>query len=136
MDLDSDEVGYFIQQVGLSAASFGVTKDDVTAAGMLLDNMFNRKCAAAAPLAPGAPAELQAICIADDCQQASNANCSAYGTIAGEPVNATSTAPSPTTTATGSAGGRGSAPSDGASVPNANISPILTAIAGLFALFL
>jgi len=127
-------VGYFIQQVGLSAASFGVSNDDVTAVGKQLNDLFNVKCGPATALAPGADKELQSICIADDCKQAQNANCSAYGTIAGEPVNATSTAPSPTTTGTGTPGApSGSA---GGAIENANVSPLLTAIAGLFALML
>jgi hypothetical protein len=134
MHLDSDEVGYFVEQVGLSAASFGVSNDDVTAVGTLLNNMFNVKCAPAVSLAPGADKQLQSICIADDCKQADNANCSAYGTIAGEPVNATSTAPSPTATATGSNGA--SSPSGGAAISNSKVSPLLSAIVGLFALVL
>jgi hypothetical protein len=140
MHLDSDEVGYFIQQVGLSAASFGVSKADVTAVGDLLTKVFDVKCSPAFEVIPGQGAQLQSICIDDSCKQASPANCSAYGNIAEEPVSATSTAPSPTTTASGSApappGQSSSAPSDGAAIPNAYVSPLLTAIAGLFAFML
>ena len=89
MDLGPNEVGYFIQQVGLSAQSFGVTPDDVTAVGNLLTTTFDGKCAAAATVIPSQGAQLQAICTADNCPMAANANCSAYGSNPGEPANAT-----------------------------------------------
>jgi len=79
MGLDAAQMGYFIQQVGLAAASFGVTNDDVTAVGMALTNAFDQKCSAAASIPPSAPPALQAICIASNCPQAMNATCSAYG---------------------------------------------------------
>ena len=90
MGLDAAQVGYFIQQVGLSAASFGVSNDDVTAVGKSLTSAFDMKCAAAASIPPSAPPALQAICIADDCPLAMNATCSAYGNVtAPMVVNAT-----------------------------------------------
>lgn len=64
MALDQYEVGYFIQQVGLSALSFGVTKDDATAVGEALTKTFDRRCSAPAAVLPNATAEPQAICIA------------------------------------------------------------------------
>jgi hypothetical protein len=44
MALDAFQVGYFITQVGLSAASFGVAQADVEAVGMSLNNLFGYKC--------------------------------------------------------------------------------------------
>ena len=38
-DLNSNQVGYFIQQVGMSAASFGVSQADVQAAGQALTKL-------------------------------------------------------------------------------------------------
>ncbi len=44
MDLSYAEVSYFIQQVGLSAASFGVATADVTAVGTALEGAFGYRC--------------------------------------------------------------------------------------------
>jgi hypothetical protein len=44
MALDPYQVGYFIQQVGLVATSFGVTAEDAIAAGMSLNKLFNYRC--------------------------------------------------------------------------------------------
>ncbi|KAF2498050.1 hypothetical protein BU16DRAFT_332828 [Lophium mytilinum] len=78
MDLDASEVGYFIMQVGLSAASFGVTDDDVTAVGTALTKLFDYKCAPPVAILPNSTAELQSICQAEDCPLAPNATCAAY----------------------------------------------------------
>lgn len=88
MALDAYEVGYFIQQVGLSAASFGVADADVTAVGQALNMLFGERCAAPAKVLPTAPAELQAICIESDCPVAQNATCSSYDAVV-EPKNTT-----------------------------------------------
>jgi hypothetical protein len=64
MGLGAKEVGYFISQVGASAASFGVTEDDVTAVGKALTDAFDYKCAPPAAIPPTASPDLQAICIA------------------------------------------------------------------------
>lgn len=44
MALDTNEVGYFIQNVGLAALSFGVTQDDVNTVGMVLMQYFGYRC--------------------------------------------------------------------------------------------
>jgi len=108
MDLDSNEVGYFIQQVGLSATSFGVTTDDATAVGELLTTTFDKKCSAAATVIPSQGSQLQAICTADDCPMAANANCSAYDANPGEPANATAASGSPSSSSKDSAISNGS----------------------------
>lgn len=64
MALDAAEVGYFIQQVGLAASSFGVSDDDVTAVGQSLTEVFDHRCSAPTAVLPDAKSELQAICIA------------------------------------------------------------------------
>jgi hypothetical protein len=63
MGLGPAELGYFIEQVGLAAASFGVADADVTAVGMALNGLFGYKCAAATAVAPSQGDALQAICI-------------------------------------------------------------------------
>lgn len=62
MDLDHHEVSYFIQQVGLAASSFGVSKDDVTAVGGALDKLFNYKCLPPATAIKAQGPQLQSIC--------------------------------------------------------------------------
>ncbi|KAF2430005.1 hypothetical protein EJ08DRAFT_697798 [Tothia fuscella] len=97
MGLSHAEVTYFITQVGLSAASFGVTTEDVTAVGTALNEAFGYICSPPASIPASEPKEPQAICQADDCPLAANAQCSAYDKVV-EPATATSSA-----VATGSA---------------------------------
>ena len=44
MNLSKSEMDYFITQVGLSAASFGVATSDVEIVGTALSNTFNIRC--------------------------------------------------------------------------------------------
>ncbi|KAK4543855.1 hypothetical protein LTR36_004888 [Oleoguttula mirabilis] len=81
MALDAYQVGWFIEQVGLSAKSFGVADADVEYVGTALQTLFGQKCAAKLDIVPGAADELQAICIAEDCPTAANATCSAYAAV-------------------------------------------------------
>ncbi len=90
MALDQYQVGYFIQQVGLSAASFGVATEDVTAVGMALTKLFDYKCAPPTTVVPVQGAQLQAICIADTCPLSPNATCSSYAPVV-EPFAANAT---------------------------------------------
>lgn len=101
MDLDVNEVGYFIQQVGLAAESFGVTADDATAVGMALNTLFGYRCAPNATAIAAQGPQQQSICIADDCPIAADAVCDQYATAV-EPKNATSSSSNSTTTGTGS----------------------------------
>jgi len=78
MDLDVYEVSYFIQQVGLAAASFGVAMDDVDAVGKALMNAFGYRCAPPAIVIPAQGMQLESICIAANCPLAPNATCSMY----------------------------------------------------------
>lgn len=114
MNLDPYQVGYFITQVGLSAASFGVTEDDVTAVGESLNKAFGYKCEPSAPVVPAQGSQLQSICQADSCPLSPNDTCSAYGTsVEPKVANATlamgegdnSTSPSSSSSATGTATG-------------------------------
>lgn len=89
MDLDIYEVSYFIQQVGLAAASFGVSNSDVEYVGKALMSLFGYKCAPPAVVIPEQGAQLQAICIDSSCPLSPNATCASYPTVM-MPANATS----------------------------------------------
>jgi len=93
MALNSAEVGYFIEQVGLSAASFGVATADVDIVGKALTDLFDYRCAPATSVLGGKVApELQSICIDADCPIAANATCSAYAPVVKpQAVNGTAT---------------------------------------------
>lgn len=80
MDLDAAEVGYFIEQVGLSAASFGVAQADIQVVATALDSIFNVRCAPPTTVIPSQGAQLQSICQAPDCPLSPNATCAAYPT--------------------------------------------------------
>ncbi|KAK3938845.1 hypothetical protein QBC46DRAFT_459999 [Diplogelasinospora grovesii] len=90
MDLDSSEMGYFIQQVALAAASFGVATDDIRAVGTALNGLFNIRCGPATEVIPGTGAQLQSICVAEDCQLSPNATCDKYESVF-PPASASST---------------------------------------------
>jgi hypothetical protein len=102
MDLNPDQLGFFINQVGLSAASFGVTMDDVTTVGMALNSLFGFKCSPPAIVVPNEQAETQAICQADACPLADNSNCSAYAKAVA-PMSATVSSMGPTSTSNSTA---------------------------------
>lgn len=78
MNLSQPEMDYFITQVGLSAASFGVAPADVMAVGMELNNTFNQRCSAPQAVITYQGSQLQAICVNPSCPLASNAVCAAY----------------------------------------------------------
>jgi len=67
MDLDPYQMGYFIQQVGLAATSFGVTTEDATAAGMALAKLFDYRCSPPTTVVKAQGPQLQSICIAPSC---------------------------------------------------------------------
>lgn len=79
MALSNAEVQYFITQVGLSAASFGVSKEDVATVGMALQDAFGFRCLPKASIPMGAKPELQSICIEKDCPLSKKGkDCKAY----------------------------------------------------------
>lgn len=116
MDLDAYEVGYFITQVGLSAASFGVATEDVEAVGHALAALFDYRCAPPTVVIPSQPADLQSICLADNCPVAANATCSSYpAEMSAAPANATNMYNSTTNSTSGSSGSGSSSASSSAS---------------------
>jgi len=64
MGLDAYQVSYFINQVGLAAASFGVTQEDINYVAGALQALFGHKCSTALSIVPGTGKDSQAICIA------------------------------------------------------------------------
>jgi hypothetical protein len=78
MNLGPEELGYFISQVGLSAASFGVAENDVIAVGESLNKAFGYRCAPPAVIVPSQGAQLQSVCLAEECPLSPNNTCSAY----------------------------------------------------------
>lgn len=82
MGLGKPEMDYFIAQVGLAAASFGVAKDDVTAVAESLNKAFNRACSPPATIIKSQGEHLQAICIdQSSCLKAENAQCGKYEAV-------------------------------------------------------
>ncbi|KAM3439294.1 hypothetical protein MY4824_002823 [Beauveria thailandica] len=78
MNLGKAEMDYFIGQVGMAAASFGVAKDDIAVVAKALDNTFNMRCSAPAEVINGKGPQAQAICIKQDCPEAKDSQCDAY----------------------------------------------------------
>jgi hypothetical protein len=78
MNLDPSEFGYFVQQVGLAATSFGVTEEDVTAVAGALQKLFGYKCSPPTTVIPEMGATLNSICQNDKCPLDPMATCSAY----------------------------------------------------------
>lgn len=103
MDLSYAQVGYFITQVALSAASFGVAESDLTIVGNALGSIFDVKCAPPTIVIPAQGAQLQSICTGDGCPLAANASCSLYETNITMPMSATMSSTMGSATATMSA---------------------------------
>jgi len=99
MALDSDQLGYFITQVGLAAASFGVAKNDVMAVGTTLTTLFAYKCSAPAVVVPAQGPQLESICTDASCPlDPKNATCGLYDNMNGaspHPAVASSSASAP-----------------------------------------
>lgn len=97
MDLNYAEVTYFVQQVGLAAASFGVAEADIKVVAEALNSIFNVRCGPPTAVIPAQGEQLQSICIDEaTCPLAENATCDMYEDA---PGNSTSTMmPTPTGT--------------------------------------
>ncbi|MCJ1472810.1 hypothetical protein MMC13_001459 [Lambiella insularis] len=127
MDLNPAEVGYFITQVGLSAASFGVADSDVTAVGMALAELFDYRCSPPAVVVPAQGAQLQAICTNDACSISPNASCSVYAPAMKPAVANASLVSGQGANTTTSASGR----MTGTAAPTPPIAPVTAAAAQL-----
>lgn len=137
MDLNLAETTYFIQQVGMAAASFGVADADVEAVGKSLNMLFNVRCGPPTEVIPGQGKQLQSICIDEEtCPLAEDAMCGKYedgmggGSSTMMPTatgNATmTTGPEPTATETGEPS---SVPTAGAAVSGLSLGALLAGVA-------
>ncbi|KAK0307676.1 hypothetical protein LTR91_004963 [Friedmanniomyces endolithicus] len=90
MALDPYEIGYFITQVGLSAASFGVAQSDINIVASALFSLFSYKCEPPVTVVPAQGPVLDSICVDVTCPAAPNAMCGLYDNMNG-------TSPSPAT---------------------------------------
>lgn len=145
MGLNEEETQYFIGQVGLAAASFGVADADVTAVGTALNSLFGYRCAAPAVAVPAQGPQKQSICIDDSCPIApDHPMCDAYPTAI-PPAQVNGTSPSPagpngTMTGGGSDGSDGAMPMPSSTMPvtagAAAYGISLAALAGGLAAFL
>lgn len=132
MNLDANQVGYFIAQVGLAAQSFGVAKEDIDVVAGALNKLFGYKCAPETTVIPSQGAQLQSICQADSCPLSPNDTCSAYAnsfepgvanaTLAMGQGNATANG---STTATSTSSGKGSATASATGSPKGNTGTVV-----------
>ncbi|KAK0864038.1 hypothetical protein LTR87_015945 [Friedmanniomyces endolithicus] len=84
MALDPYEIGYFITQVGLSAASFGVAQSDITDVTSALFSLFSYKCEPPVTVVPAQGPVLDSICVDVTCPAAPNAMCGLYDNMNGK----------------------------------------------------
>lgn len=79
MNLNHAENNYFIQQVGLAAASFGVAEEDIAVVAEALNTLFNVRCAPPTTVIPDQGEQLHSICTDEEtCPLAENAMCDLY----------------------------------------------------------
>lgn len=78
MALKPSQVGYFIQQVGLAAASFGVADEDVQAVGCALSSTFGYRCSPPTDPLTGPGPSSQSICTAENCPVDVGGVCALY----------------------------------------------------------
>jgi hypothetical protein len=139
MGLGKPEMDYFVTQVGLAAASFGVAKDDVSAVADSLNSIFNVACGPPTAVIKAQGPQLQSICIdLESCPKAAkDPQCDKYPAVV-KPQNGTMM-PSGTMTPTGSSTNMPSGSSTATAVPTAGAAVngySLVAAAAGFAAFL
>ena len=89
MDLNPAQLGYFIEQVALAGASFGVAESDLHAVGDALNSLFGMRCSPPTPAIKEQGPQLQAICVESSCPLAKDAECDGYKIAAMTPKNHT-----------------------------------------------
>ena len=90
MALDDYQIGYFITQVGLAAASLGVAASDINDVANALFSLFSYKCSPPVKVDPLYGKVLDSICVDVSCPAAPDAMCGLYDNMHG-------TSPSPST---------------------------------------
>ena len=142
MDLSLAEVSYFIEQVAMSAASFGVAQSDLMVVGTALMNAFGYRCEAPITIIPAQGPQLQSICIDDTCPLAPNSTCASYNATMKPAIANSTLVPNATASASGSstsgaATSTGSMPATVSTAAGATYGMSFAAVAGgLAALFL
>ncbi|KAL4811354.1 hypothetical protein BDV18DRAFT_155959 [Aspergillus unguis] len=131
MVLDPNEVGYFVQQVGLSAASFGVAKSDIDAVAESLNKLFGMRCAPKMTAIPEQGPQFQSVCTDESCPLADNATCAAQPPMQ-KPVMQVSSSAMPSASASSSSSMQGGSGSSATGSPTMSPGPEFTgAAAGL-----
>ena len=96
MDLNPFQLGYFIQQVALAGASFGVAQADLEAVGTALQHLFGLRCSPPVEVVKSQGDQLQAICVNQSCPLSPDAVCNKYEGPAASGSPTTSMSPSST----------------------------------------
>lgn len=139
MVLDPFQVGYFIEQVGLAAASFGVATSDINAVAAALESLFDYRCAPETTVITAQGPQYQSICTDEKCPLAMNSTCAAQPAML-QPLAANKTladgegrtTTSGSMTATGSSSP--SATFNAAAQYTPGLTGLLSAVVALFAL--
>lgn len=146
MVLDPYQVGFFIEQVGMAAASFGVAKSDINAVAMALETLFDYRCAPKMTAIKAQGAQYQSICTDEKCPMAMNSTCEAQPVmlqplVANKTLAAGEGRMSSTATSTSASGsGSGSGSSSPSATGNAAVQyqpglvSVLSAVLAFFAL--
>lgn len=101
MNLNAYQLGYFVEQVALAGASFGVAQADLEGVGAALQHIFGLRCAPPAAVVQSQGPQLQAICInMDSCPLAPDAVCGLYDGMQGNGTAVSSSSSSGTATPT------------------------------------
>ena len=86
MNLNINQLGYFTQQLGLAAKSFGVADADIQIIADLMNNVFNVRCGK--PSSPFQPLSgVQSFCLAEGCPLAKDVDEQCAKTPAGAPTS-------------------------------------------------
>ncbi|KDN52712.1 hypothetical protein K437DRAFT_162155 [Tilletiaria anomala UBC 951] len=133
MNLNSAELGYFIQEVAYSAVSFGVSMEDIAPVGQALGTFFNNKCGAPLAVPSSASPAVQSVCLDPTCPVAGNSTCTASnsGTNGTDPAAAPGSSSSSGSGASGSGTTASSAGKVASGVAGALIAGAALAIATL-----
>ncbi|TGO41113.1 hypothetical protein BHYA_0026g00190 [Botrytis hyacinthi] len=93
MYLSDAEVNYFIEQVALSAASFGVSDSDLMTIGYSLQQSFGYRCLPPTTVVPSQGGQLQSICTDNTCPLAPNNTCAYYDHTVTKPKSSSARSP-------------------------------------------
>ncbi|TGO63290.1 hypothetical protein BCON_0014g00810 [Botryotinia convoluta] len=85
MDLSDAEVNYFIEQIALSAASFGVSDSGLMIIGYSLQRSFGYRCLPPTTIISKQGSQLQSICTDTTCPLAPNNACAYYDQTVAKP---------------------------------------------------